>query len=436
MSTPVYPAVHDLFQALIWVEINTGMVIDSLERSITWHAIDQLPKGFAYDADLHDDPNSPALAEYIDPLGRLDPIVRIYSGMCRHFVDSREEMEKSIERATAAVQAAQHLIDNLQLPVQARESAQIIYALGQLNSVLASRITHGDDPRQNSLVILETLTKQCRPISEWIERLRGTAKLTRPLRTIEMSSIDVTDRATPIKMVGTAALHVFGVALEYLADAERDGTARGVDWKAEMQQLHDVLAPHRGRALEELQVIAKKGKDYARIVDQVWSAVCEPCLPHLNTNLHTGLLEKREAWKQMIDFILEPQMPVTTPPVITVLGGVEKASRTAKGTGPRMKLAEAEVATRAHLLKHPHDSANQIARAIGCSPSLVKETTPWRAVMSRRAEGRKKKTGPLTDYHLDNIAVIDPSIEALVKEQAADAAADRRKPSPRHRNRS
>ncbi len=315
MPTPVYPAVYDLFQALISVEIDTGMVIDSLERAITWHAIDQLPRGFTYDTDQHDDPNSPALPEYIDPLGRLDSIVRIYSGMCKHFIESREKMEKSIETAKVAVQAAQALIDNIQLPIQDRPSAQIIYALGQLNAVLASRLSHGDDPRENTISTVEILKKQCWPITEWIERLRGTAKLTRPPRIIEVSAINVKDRTTPIKMVATAALHEFGVALEFLADAERDGTAKGVNWKAEMQHLHDVLAPHRERAFEELQVIGRKGKELARTADHLWTAVHEPCLPSLSPDLHKGLLAKRDAWIRMMDFILEPNVPATTPQV-------------------------------------------------------------------------------------------------------------------------
>lgn len=94
------------------------------------------------------------------------------------------------------------------------------------------------------------------------------------------------------------------------------------------------------------------------------------------------------------------------------------ADRTApKPKGGRMKRAVAEPKIAEHLSRRPHDTAEEVAKAVGCSVGVVAESKAWD--LNQRRLNISKKAG------IDPVAVkLD---ERVVSQAGGSAAAQRRR---------
>jgi hypothetical protein len=94
---------------------------------------------------------------------------------------------------------------------------------------------------------------------------------------------------------------------------------------------------------------------------------------------------------------------------------------------PRIRKGEANIRARAILKQDPDLTAKELAKKVPCSIGLIPELPAWQAVMEERKKGRKPKSPKAVSLTGKTEAVVgeeDPTLKALIEEQAGDGTAD------------
>jgi hypothetical protein len=94
---------------------------------------------------------------------------------------------------------------------------------------------------------------------------------------------------------------------------------------------------------------------------------------------------------------------------------------------PPIRREEANIRARAILRQDPTLSAQELAKKVPCSVGLIPQLPAWRAVMEERKKGRRPKSLRAVSLTRETETVVgeeDPTLTALIEEQARDGTAD------------
>ncbi|HUT58107.1 MAG TPA: hypothetical protein VNA25_09695 [Phycisphaerae bacterium] len=210
------------------------------------------------------------------------------------------------------------------------------------------------------------------------------------------------------EQVGT----VFTFLAELRADRNGEPVQCGGRSAESAHRLADVIMDHAVEGWRSGKKIAEKSRTdpsylYPTSASHLFYEAYLPGLPRPNDLMSLMVLERARARKAIQEQpgtaktapsasasinIQAEAVNVTTPSVN--VAGVKPDGDGKPARRPRMRRGVAEPLIREHLLRRPHDTAEEVAEATGCSVGLVAESAAWKANQDRLKVAAKEGRDP------------------------------------------